>query len=188
MSSEGSSTPAIAITPGHNCSHTHVIYSASTSEMHTLGALANYVTAKNSKCYFHARRSTGFKIRSVHAIQWKTSRNLFGFEVISEEPPHGGYAGVRLGEAQIPRPADHAGNTPSSACRHPGSAARSRGQTLGGDAQCVADLQNRGLVINERSHNVPHACVGGSDHGLMVRNSPAATATTTAAFFSTVLI
>ena len=54
----------------------------------------------NSNIYFLARRSTGLKIRSVHAVQWTTSTKPFAFDVTLEELHHGGFAGMRLGEAQ----------------------------------------------------------------------------------------
>ena len=53
------------------------------------------------------RHTVRFKILRVHVSRWTTSTELVTLDVTPEEPFHGAYAGVRLGEAQNPESAEH---------------------------------------------------------------------------------
>ena len=72
-----------------------------------------------SEFQFHAWRSTRLKNQSAHVMQRKISTQLFALDVTSGEPHQGGYAGVRLGEAQNPQPAEHErDNAEEEPCPH----------------------------------------------------------------------
>ena len=120
-------------------------------------------------------------------VLWTTSTKLFALDVTSEEPHHGGYAGVRLGEAQNPGPADHGGlaltrrvtqfqeaKTPLReefrTCTWQIFQQRSTTTHTEPRQRCPipGDVPNSGLVINELFYNVLSAAhTGKSDSGLM---------------------
>ena len=93
----------LAITPGHDGTHS--------SDIHDRGPHQSYshVSYRNvkSECCLSVRRRVRFKSWRVHISRWTTSTELVALDVTLEEPLHGGYAGVRLGEAQNPGPTEH---------------------------------------------------------------------------------
>ena len=65
---------------------------------------------------FSICRILRLKSRFAHAVRWTTSTQLVPLDFTREELPHGGYAGVRLGEAQIPGPAAHKRDVADEPC------------------------------------------------------------------------
>ena len=95
-----------------NCNWTHLqLHTCHSSHVHVNGAHKKCCGVQwcdiTSEFQFHVWRSTGLKHESAHVIQWTISTKLFALDVTSEELHREGYAGVRLGEAQNPKPAEH---------------------------------------------------------------------------------
>ena len=89
---------------------THLqLHTCHTSHVHIKGAHERCCTWYDVTPEFrvYTWRSTGLKNQSAHVVQWTTFTKFFTFDVTSEEPHQGGYAGVRLGEAQNPKPTEH---------------------------------------------------------------------------------
>ena len=67
------------------------------------------------KCYLQTFWSSRLKSRFA-LVRLPTSTQLVPLNVTLEEPLHGGYAGVRVGEVQNPRPAAHERNRAEERC------------------------------------------------------------------------
>ena len=114
-----------------------------------------------SELRFYKWRGTMIKNRSVHVVPWTTSTKLFTLDVTSEGPHHGGYAGVRLGEA-------HSITQEQPITKE--TAARTRRQTVADDAQFSETYPSHQRAFL-RCGADPLACTGHADSGLMIHMS-----------------
>ena len=70
----------------------------------------------NFEFYLSTCRNLRFKLWLAHVVRLTNSTELIALDVTLEEPPHGGCAGVRLGEAQNPEPAAHERDVAGEPC------------------------------------------------------------------------
>ena len=119
------------MTPSRNTPLTKVFFQRRVSKFfhdthlqhHTCHSLRVLVSGTHRRCVsvqwcdvtsefqVHTWRNTTLKNQSAHAIRWtqfpRSSLKLFARDGTSGRPQQGGYAGVRLVEAQNPRPVEH---------------------------------------------------------------------------------
>ena len=104
------------IVPGHFCSYTLVTCFMPTFMARTAGASACCGTDRIQNFIRSTCRNLRFMFRLAHVVRWTISTELIALDDTLEEPPHGGYAGVRLGEAQNSGPAAHERDVAEEPC------------------------------------------------------------------------